>query len=122
MSAIGGIVFCEGCGNLLPESRGSKKNMLKCECCGLESRDIAQTNTISTTTPGDFPSALRQKLHTSIQTVEKHKIDMMPKTQEKCPKCGAYEVRYTTLQLRSADEGSTVLYFCDCGHRWNQNN
>ncbi|PKS07307.1 hypothetical protein jhhlp_005909 [Lomentospora prolificans] len=122
MSAIGGIVFCMGCGNLLPESRGSKKNILKCECCGLESKDIAQIKTVSSTAPSDFPSVLRQKLHTTIQEVERHEIDTMAKTEERCPKCGNYEVRFTTLQLRSADEGSTVLFFCDCGHKWNQDN
>lgn len=42
----------------------------------------------------------------------------MAKTGEKCMKCGAEEVRFTTLQLRSADEGSTVFYYCDCGHTY----
>lgn len=61
---------------------------------------------------------LRQKLHTSIQSVEKHTIDTMAKADERCPKCGAEEVRYTTVQLRSADEGSTVFYYCGCGHSY----
>lgn len=44
---------------------------------------------------------------------------------EPCPAvgCEAKEVEFYTLQLRSADEGSTVFYECpQCGHRWNQNN
>ena len=70
------------------------------------------------TKPTDFPSILRQKLHTSIQSVDKHKIDTMAKADERCPKCGAEEVRYTTVQLRSADEGSTVFYYCACGNQY----
>ena len=27
-------------------------------------------------------------------------------------------MRYYTLQLRSADEGSTVFYSCECGHKY----
>jgi len=37
---------------------------------------------------------------------------------ERCAECGREEVRYYTQQLRSADEGSTVLYECDCGHKY----
>lgn len=37
--------------------------------------------------------------------------------RQTCEKCGREEVRYYTLQLRSADEGSTVFYTCECGHK-----
>lgn len=37
-------------------------------------------------------------------------VDTWPAVKETCPKCGAKEVRYTTLQLRSADEGTTLFY------------
>jgi len=36
MSAIGSLVFCTACGNLLPASKGSAKNLLLCRCCGAE--------------------------------------------------------------------------------------
>ena len=80
--------------------------------------EVGRNKTTAMTKPTDFPSTLRQKLHTTIQSVEKHDINTMAKADETCPKCGAEEVRYTTLQLRSADEGSTVLYYCDCGHTY----
>jgi lysyl-tRNA synthetase class I len=38
--------------------------------------------------------------------------------QVTCPECGRKEVRYTAVQLRSADEGSTIFYSCDCGHKY----
>lgn len=37
---------------------------------------------------------------------------------QRCEECGREEVRYYTQQLRSADEGSTVFYECDCGHKY----
>lgn len=44
---------------------------------------------------------------------------------EPCVKCGERPLEFYTMQLRSADEGSTVFYEClneACGHKWNQNN
>lgn len=38
MAAIGSLIFCTDCGNLLPVSKGSEKNILHCECCGAENR------------------------------------------------------------------------------------
>lgn len=35
-----------------------------------------------------------------------------------CPKCGKTGVRYSEVQQRSADEGSTIIYNCDCGERY----
>ena len=80
--------------------------------------DIPAQTVVSQSKPADFPSLLRQKLHSSIQTIEKHKIETKALTNEKCPKCGRDEVRYNTLQLRSADEGTTVFYYCDCGYTY----
>ncbi|SPN98571.1 related to DNA-directed RNA polymerase I A12.2 subunit [Cephalotrichum gorgonifer] len=122
MTTIASLVFCTACGTLLPESIGNTRNLLKCDCCTLENRDVGINKTTAVTKPTDFPSVLRQKLHSSVKAVEKHKIDTMAKTDEKCPKCGAEEVRFTTLQLRSADEGTTVFFYCDCGYTWNANN
>lgn len=37
--------------------------------------------------------------------------------KHRCPGCGADEMMYNTVQLRSADEGQTVFYTCECGHK-----
>lgn len=74
--------------------------------------------TVTTRTkPSDFPSALRQKL-SIVQTVERHKVQTERiDTNMDCPKCGKRGIRYSEVQQRSADEGSTIIYNCDCGER-----
>ncbi|KAF4983070.1 hypothetical protein FZEAL_1438 [Fusarium zealandicum] len=122
MAAIGTLVFCTDCGNLLPATKGTQRNVLRCECCGAENRDTGSKVTVTQTKPSDFPSFLRQKLQSSVQAVEKHNVQTESTVHERCPKCGREEVKYTTVQLRSADEGSTVIYNCECGNSWNENN
>lgn len=35
-----------------------------------------------------------------------------------CPQCDNFELSYNTAQVRSADEGQTVFYFCEkCGYK-----
>lgn len=69
------------------------------------------------TKPSDFPSALRQKL-SIVQTVERHQIQTeRVDANTECPKCGKVGIRYSEVQQRSADEGSTIIYNCDCGER-----
>lgn len=40
------------------------------------------------------------------------------RTDQTCPKCGRLEVRFSAVQLRSADEGSTIFFTCDCGYKY----
>jgi DNA-directed RNA polymerase I subunit RPA12 len=69
------------------------------------------------TKPSDFPSALRQKL-SIVQTVERHQVQTERiDANTDCPKCGRRGIRYSEVQQRSADEGSTIIYNCDCGER-----
>ncbi|KAL2015429.1 hypothetical protein VTK56DRAFT_5507 [Thermocarpiscus australiensis] len=122
MAAIGSLIFCTDCGNLLPPSKGSEKNILHCDCCGAENRDHPWRTVTTRTKPSDFPSALRQKL-SIVQTVERHQVQTERiDANTDCPKCGKRGVRYSEVQQRSADEGSTIIYNCDCGERWTMNN
>ncbi|KAK3369050.1 hypothetical protein B0T24DRAFT_533780 [Lasiosphaeria ovina] len=119
MAAIGSLIFCTDCGDLLPASKGSEKNILHCDCCGAENKGRLTVTT--RTKPADFPSLLRQKLST-VQTVERHNIQterIDPNTD--CAKCKRRGIRYSEVQQRGADEGSTIVYNCDCGERycWN---
>jgi DNA-directed RNA polymerase subunit M/transcription elongation factor TFIIS len=38
MSAVGSLVFCTDCGNLLDSSTGNKNTVLVCDCCGAENK------------------------------------------------------------------------------------
>eukprot|EP00009_Paramoeba_aestuarina_P008072 CAMPEP_0201523398 /NCGR_PEP_ID=MMETSP0161_2-20130828/19675_1 /ASSEMBLY_ACC=CAM_ASM_000251 /TAXON_ID=180227 /ORGANISM="Neoparamoeba aestuarina, Strain SoJaBio B1-5/56/2" /LENGTH=97 /DNA_ID=CAMNT_0047922503 /DNA_START=198 /DNA_END=491 /DNA_ORIENTATION=- len=43
------------------------------------------------------------------------------KTATKCPECSHHEAYYILIQIRSADEPSSVFYkCCKCGHRWRE--
>ena len=43
--------------------------------------------------------------------------------EEPCPNCSHHELFFYTMQLRSADEGSTVFYECPkCAYKFSQNN
>lgn len=41
MAAIGSMVFCTDCGNLLPATKGTEQNVLSCECCSAENKGLA---------------------------------------------------------------------------------
>ncbi|EGR51719.1 hypothetical protein MKX07_008470 [Trichoderma sp. CBMAI-0711] len=122
MAAIGSMVFCTDCGNLLPATKGTEQNVLSCECCSAENKDTGAKIIVTQSKPSDFPSFLRQKLQSSVQAVERHTLNTESTVRERCPNCGREEVKYTTVQLRSADEGSTVIYNCECGNSWHENN
>ncbi|KAM0448950.1 hypothetical protein ACHAPV_001689 [Trichoderma viride] len=122
MAAIGSMVFCTDCGNLLPATKGTEQNVLSCECCSAENKDTGAKVIVTKSKPSDFPSFLRQKLQSSVQAVERHTLNTESSIRERCPNCGREEVKYTTVQLRSADEGSTVIYNCECGYSWHENN
>ncbi|GAB7343276.1 hypothetical protein MBLNU457_1332t1 [Dothideomycetes sp. NU457] len=122
MSAIGSLVFCTDCGNLLDSAAGLQKATLTCEICGAKCKDTSSKVIVTHSKPDAFPSSLRAK-RSEIQSIAEDEERKDATIQETCPKCNAPEVRYYTVQLRSADEGSTVFYTCpNCGHKWNENN
>lgn len=53
-----------------------------------------------------------------MQTIGEGDIQTTSVIDHPCEKCGREQVRYYTQQLRSADEGTTVFYECDCGHKY----
>lgn len=78
--------------------------------------DTSSSVIVSESKPSAFPSALRAK-RSEVQTI----TDEMTKKatiRETCSKCGREEVTYYTLQTRGADEGETVFYNCECGHKY----
>lgn len=116
MSAIGSLIFCTDCGNLLQESTGNVDAVLVCEVCGARNRDTSSTVIVSESKPSAFPSTLRAK-RSAVQTLTAEDKQTEALTQHTCAQCGRKEMYYTALQLRSADEGSTIFYSCVCGYR-----
>ena len=150
MAAIGTLVFCTACGNLLDASSGNAKAILTCNQCGTENQgkrmplpflplpplplsstllsfppsqpanhphlDIPFKTITTKSKPNAFPSLLRSKL-SSVQSLSAEDVETHAVIQETCPDCGRTEMRWYTQQLRGADEGSTVFYECECGHK-----
>ena len=83
------------------------------EYCAL---DTGSKTVLTNSKPSDFPSALRQELQSKVKSFQRHNIQTESTVEETCPKCGRTEVKFTNVQLRGADEGSTIIYMCDCGN------
>lgn len=79
--------------------------------------DTSSKTVVTHSKPTAFPSALRAK-RSEVQTISDADVQTTSVIAQRCEKCGREEVRYYTQQLRSADEGSTVFYECDCGHKY----
>ncbi|EQK97999.1 SpRPA12-like protein [Ophiocordyceps sinensis CO18] len=118
------IQFCDACGDMIPIS---KEKNVDCELCGTSNESallplrVYATDTlidkVTVTSTSDFPSELRRN-RTITAPKSMASTDTWSTTDVTCPYCKAKEVRYTTLQLRGADEGSTMFYFCpDCSTR-----
>jgi DNA-directed RNA polymerase I subunit RPA12 len=118
MSAIGSLIFCNDCGNLLDSSAGKKNVILTCAICGASCKDTSSKTVVTRSKPTAFPSTLRTK-RSEVQTVNDDELERAVLIQLPCEECGHPEVRYYTQQLRGADEGSTVFYECEnCGHKY----
>ncbi|KAJ5605755.1 hypothetical protein N7510_008536 [Penicillium lagena] len=117
MSAIGSLIFCTACGNLLRESTGDANSILHCDVCGTRNKDTVPQTIVSESKPSAFPSALRAK-RSAVQALTAEDRTHEAITQKTCPQCGRKEMFFTTMQLRGADEGSTVFYRCVCGHKY----
>ncbi|TGZ84805.1 hypothetical protein EX30DRAFT_337273 [Ascodesmis nigricans] len=120
MAATGTLVFCADCGNLLDRAPGS--TTLTCDLCRATTADTSSRTTISRSNPKSLgDSSLRLK-RSAVQTLGADELNTEAKISQECPKCGRGEMWFYTLQLRSADEGATVFYRCECGYRFNTNN
>ncbi|KAF2275547.1 uncharacterized protein EI97DRAFT_459022 [Westerdykella ornata] len=121
MAAIGSLVFCTDCGNLLDGSAGKQNAILTCQVCGASCKDTSSKTIVTRSKPTAFPSSLRAK-RSEVQTLNEEDMQTHAFVDHRCDKCGRERVRFYTQQLRSADEGTTVFYVCECGNKWNANN
>lgn len=124
MSAIGSLIFCTDCGNLLDTITGDSTT-LDCKQCGHEypASQFENLTVVTRSAENAFPSTLKSKRSVVKTSIKHDDMEDGATIKEKCPQCGHDEMQYHTLQLRSADEGATVFYTCKkCSYRFRTNN
>ncbi|GKT29725.1 DNA-directed RNA polymerase subunit/transcription factor S like protein [Aduncisulcus paluster] len=106
--------FCPSCGTLLEIGIDGAS----CACCGYfcAPKDLGLSS-FKTKTSTTFK---HEDVLSEIMTEMKQKRAIV---EEECPKCGHTKLYFTTMQMRSADEGQTCHYEClKCAHRFSVNN
>ncbi|KAG5439157.1 hypothetical protein PCANB_001456 [Pneumocystis canis] len=124
MSVVGSAVFCTDCGSLLDFTL---ENDLICHECNshFPISLIDGIHIVTLLEPPTFASTLRQRRKQRISTKNTNIVTSSTITPtvapaatiyETCPVCGYSEMSFYALQMRSADEGSTIFYNCiHCG-------
>lgn len=100
--------FCPKCSALLVPKKDERKVVLSCSCgyTSNKKEDTILTEKV----------ALRKQ--DRIEIADK-KAEVLPKTEEICPKCGHHEAYYWTVQTRAGDEAETRFFKCvKCLHTW----
>ncbi|KEQ57641.1 uncharacterized protein M437DRAFT_79557 [Aureobasidium melanogenum CBS 110374] len=92
MSLVGTLLFCEDCGDLVDRCPLEQRT-ISCNVC--EKEEINRWPTAQTTmsTPGTFPSRLRDKL-SDIQILSAAYRDTWTLTPKTCPKCEHSEMKF----------------------------
>ncbi|XP_055328678.1 DNA-directed RNA polymerase I subunit RPA12-like isoform X2 [Paramacrobiotus metropolitanus] len=99
--------FCGNCGSILPVESGL--SILQCQNCG---------HKVDLSTMQHVARKSRIYLNTGASRSTSQAVTKYdgPIAERKCGKCEHFGMAYLTLQLRSADEGQTVIYTCPrCG-------
>lgn len=93
-------MFCY-CGTFLKQNN---EEIVTCHRCGIIHKSDS------------FKPLVTTKTYAEAKDV-KHKKASSAKIKYKCVSCGNDEMSYNTIQTRSADEGQTIFYECECGHK-----
>lgn len=99
--------FCPNCKSLVVPVAGK----LSCKKCGYQG-DLP--------TGGHVVRQAREERDVLVLDDEaKERLEVMPKINFECPKCGHREAYYRTQQTRKSDEPETMFLRCvKCDHRW----
>jgi len=97
-------MFCPRCNSLLYP----KGKELVCKKCGYKKEKDVERIIVSK----------RRDMNSAI--IEDN-MELLPKTNAICPKCGNNEAYWVLRQTRAADEPETRIYTCTkCGNRWRE--
>lgn len=107
------MLFCPSCGNLLLLDSGANSLVFDCQTC-----------------PYIYPIS---RTFTSKMELEKKKVDdilgsaeawkNVDSTEVTCPKCEHGRAYFMQIQIRSADEPSSIFYKCCnplCSFQWRE--
>jgi len=99
-------MFCPKCKALMyPEG-----DFIVCRKCGFKKKKEGRTVVVN---------EQKEKEVTLIEDNEK--VDVLPKTKVKCPKCGNNEAYWVLRQMRGSDEPESRFYTCTkCRYRWRE--
>jgi DNA-directed RNA polymerase I subunit RPA12 len=120
--------FCPACGSLLVFPDYGDVHCDRCPFT-VSMAALPKTRIVTRSFPKPPPEWLVEytALHAEKAggvAVERQKGPKRAVVKEVCPKCGAAEMGFYTMQLRSADEGQTVFFECldsACGHKHSVN-
>ncbi len=100
------MLFCPKCGSILIPKEEGRKKRLTCSC-GYSSKE-----------EDDILLQENLKKDTKIEIIDSN-IEVMPKTNEECPKCKHRQAYFWTVQTRAGDEAETRFFECvKCKYRW----
>lgn len=107
-------LFCHLCQSILDLPNNDA--YMTCSVCGTKIDCSRFENIKIVTTSRKDPF---ENLHVNRDQSQRNAATI----KEKCPKCGNSEMEFTTVQLRSVDEGQTVFYSCPkCSYKYSLNN
>lgn len=116
--------FCSVCGELFT-FRIIKAGCVLCSKCGAATpMEYIENHFVETNVNYHYYEEILERIkHNEAILNEGESKDKRPIIEETCPKCGYSKMYYTTMQTRSADEGTTVFYECiKCHYKFTLNN
>lgn len=104
------IGFCPHCGSILPLPVDPEAEHISCHC-GYKMKSSMCNNMMVTKAEVIFNEIKGKSKKVKAST------DMIgPSIERICSRCGHNEMTYKTQQMRSADEGMSIFYYCmKCG-------
>lgn len=100
------MLFCPKCGSILMPKEDGRKGRLVCSC-GYSSKE-----------EDDILLQESLKKEKRIEVLDSD-VEVLPKTDEECPKCKHKKAFFWTVQTRAGDEAETRFFECEkCKHRW----
>lgn len=108
-------LFCKVCSALLPlPERHSSE--IQCVCCAhrIACEELSHVKVKTSLNLTSRFADMQRELETQADQGAMQGAEI----NEKCPDCGNPTLIFSTLQMRSADEGQTVFYTCSqCGYK-----